>query len=370
MKNKPSIRRARDWYESAGMTLIPIAPGGSGKGKAPLIETVRGKPVVWTTHPYNTARVIRQYGAQLNLGYRIDRNVVVLDYDSRAGGCRSIEELEGWLQLDGATLVGTTHVVSGGKPDQQGRRGGHIYFRLPTSFDHSAMKITETIDSLAGLEVKKIGRQVLIAGDVHPETGDYYKPAPGSVPPANMRTIPTPLLKLVTARLCKKEAPDAPGEIEPAQLAKMLEHLSPEDYASNEKWLPLMMACHQATGGDGREEFIEWSTSDPAYAHHDILIRKRWDSCDPNKEGGITARSLYEKLIEAGCPASLIPGNSPDDDFADDIDQLDMTDDQSELLDGPQSYTDEDELPKKFTFKKNAKGKTPASSNLHARTCS
>jgi hypothetical protein len=39
-----------------------------------------------------------------------------------------------------------------------------------------------------------------------------------------------------------------------------------------------MLAAHHSTNGDGREEFIEWSTSDPQYANDGDLIGRRWDS--------------------------------------------------------------------------------------------
>jgi hypothetical protein len=59
-----------------------------------------------------------------------------------------------------------------------------------------------------------------------------------------------------------------------------------------------MMACHHATGGDARQEFIDWSTSDPEYANHAELIGRRWDSLHADKAGGVTARTLDKILAD------------------------------------------------------------------------
>ena len=45
-----------------------------------------------------------------------------------------------------------------------------------------------------------------------------------------------------------------------------------------------MCAAHDATDGNGVEEFIQWSTSDPNYANAENEIRTRWNSLSDKAE--------------------------------------------------------------------------------------
>src|SRR3546814_17240884 len=81
-----------------------------------------------------------------------------------------------------------------------------------------------------------------------------------------------------------------------------------------------MIACHDATAGDGREEFIAWSTSDPQYAADAWIIGRRWVSLHAGKVGQrVTVKTLYKHLHDA-CRGELIPRVSPAEDFADALD--------------------------------------------------
>src|SRR5262249_12282167 len=75
--------------------------------------------------------------------------------------------------------------------------------------------------------------------------------------------------------------------------------LKPEDYREHDDWFDLMKDCKAADVD--REEFIEWSTSDPLYADHAERIGRRWDSL------GITGWSLrvedrLAELNKGRCP--------------------------------------------------------------------
>jgi hypothetical protein len=76
-----------------------------------------------------------------------------------------------------------------------------------------------------------------------------------------------------------------------------------------------MCACHHASGGDARNEFIEWSLSDPQYANDADIIGRRWDSLHKDKSGGITYRTLNHILAEHG--AEQLPPVVPEDEFMD-----------------------------------------------------
>ncbi len=93
-----------------------------------------------------------------------------------------------------------------------------------------------------------------------------------------------------------------------------------EEYRDQKKWQDLMMACHHVTGGIGVEEFVAWSTSDPAYADHGERIRRRWNSLD-DKPGAITVKTLIaalpaEKRREA---TELLGRTAVEEDFPDDV---------------------------------------------------
>ena len=99
----------------------------------------------------------------------------------------------------------------------------------------------------------------------------------------------------------------------------MLTHLDPGDFRDHDGWLTLMQACHHATAGDGRAEFVEWCTGDPAYADHGALIGIRWDSLHADADGDrVTYRTLHKIMRDSGA-GDAIPRTPAADDF-DDVD--------------------------------------------------
>jgi KaiC/GvpD/RAD55 family RecA-like ATPase len=125
-----------------------------------------------------------------------------------------------------------------------------------------------------------------------------------------MPDLPPKLLEM--ARRPERNTASDAGEISPEQLARSLEHLDPTEFRDHDKWRELMMACHHATDGEGRQEFIDWSTSDPAYADHEWLVGRRWDSLHSDRDDAVTIATLRKHLIEAG--ADVEPSD-PEDDF-------------------------------------------------------
>src|SRR5690606_11344114 len=106
----------------------------------------------------------------------------------------------------------------------------------------------------------------------------------------------------------------------------MLEVLPPDDFRDHEKWLQLMMACHHASGGEARQEFIDWSTLDPEYESDAWIIGRRWDSLHvTGRMGAVTFRTLNKELSDRG-ENELIPRPSAEDDFKD-MDDLQDPDD-------------------------------------------
>ena len=56
-----------------------------------------------------------------------------------------------------------------------------------------------------------------------------------------------------------------------------------------------MMACHAATQGEGLDEFVTWSTSDPEYSSTVAAdIAYRWDTLDADKAEGDLAPDVSQ----------------------------------------------------------------------------
>jgi hypothetical protein len=85
----------------------------------------------------------------------------------------------------------------------------------------------------------------------------------------------------------------------PEMLARILSQVLVEEYREHDDWLALMMACHHATNGFGREEFIEWSQSNPPY-HGDDRIGERWDILRTDHNNLITKACLFAELYQHG----------------------------------------------------------------------
>lgn len=296
-----------DAYEGSGHELIPLhAPGdldqrGRAVGKAPLHRGWR------SAQPLTVAQARDSMDGGRNVGVRLRPCDLVVDVDPRnfAEGDDPVSRLESDLAIDleNFPMVRT------------GSGGLHVYMRLP-----EGCSTVETLAAYPGIEFKAHGRQVVAAGSVHPDTGEAYRwedPVLG-VPVGRAPAVPVALLD----RLRRPGAPGgiAGGEVSPEQLDTMLEAFEVRDFRDQSAWLELMMACHHATGGDGREEFIAWSVGDPNYADHSSIIGRRWDSLHADEDRPrVTQRTLFKRLIDAG-RGELIPSSDAAGDFAGPID--------------------------------------------------
>lgn len=289
-------------YVDAGLQLIPLHrwdakdSKGRTRGKSPR----HGE---WNSRDYDSRQVIEEAKRNgTNVGVKLDSGWVVLDVDPRLfpEGRDPFAEFKLALGLDLSTAP---HTMTGG--------GGHHYwFRKP-----SDVRVTDSLKDYPGLEFKSAGRQVVAAGSVHPNGKMYelddFAPPVASAPPA-----PLALIEAIRRPEYKAAGPDAqePGELTPSKLAETLEQLDPENFREHDEWLYLMMACHHATAGDGREEFIEWSTGDPEYIHDADVIGRRWDSLHTGSrvDQPITIKYLHKVLQEHG---GHVARTDPEDDF-------------------------------------------------------
>lgn len=292
-------------YDAGLHTLIPL-----NKPRATRVIEKKGKSVTvktgkrplhgrWTTAPYNTAKVIAEAEKSgRNVGVRLCPTQVVIDVDPRHGGDDAFADL--CLDIDLDPLRYPCVTTGGG--------GLHLYATLPPG-----VAVVDTVPGYGGVEFKSVGRQVLAAGCVHPDTGKRYTFTPGH-PGINVQVAaPDALVALIT----RPERPPSVGggHVSPDRLARALACLDPCDFREHDRWLRMMMACHHATGGDGRDVFIEWSTSDPNYSDMAEVIGRRWDSLHADHASGVTAATINMWLHEAGAKVRL--RTSAAEDFAD-----------------------------------------------------
>jgi len=235
---------------------------------------------------------IRHLAAQ-NVGVRLRDGDLVVDVDPRnfTDGDDPLRRLQDDLGVS-FDAYPTVETGSGGK---------HVYMTMP-----SGTLVLDTLEAYPGVEFKAHGRQVVAPGSSHPDTRKPYRLVSGSftdVPDAP-ETLVDAILRPVRA------SADGGGGYSPEWLSRALELLDVSDFREHGPWLELMMACHHATAGEGRDEFVEWSTSDPEYADHGNVIGRRWDSLHTDKGGRmVTVLTLFKELnkVGAGQLVSLEP---------------------------------------------------------------
>ncbi len=283
----PSFEAASD-YRRVRLDLIPLRR----RDKMPADKR-------WQERAYDQGEVLERARRDgLNLGVRLPADVVVVDVDPRnfPAGRDSLAELASAFDLP---LSSAPHVLTG----NLSHPGQHFYFRKP-----AGVMLLDSVDGFEGVEFKSLGRQVVVPGSVHP-TGGLYRWAPDSAPLHDMPDLPARLVE--AARRPERKRGTGAGEITAEQLAESLEHLDPTDFGEHDAWRELMMACHHATGGAGRQEFIDWSTSDPEFADHEWIVGRRWDSLHADRDDAVTIATLRRRLNEAG--ADITPPDAAED---------------------------------------------------------
>jgi hypothetical protein len=283
----PSFEAASD-YRRVRLDLIPLRR----RDKMPADKR-------WQERAYDQGEVLERARRDgLNLGVRLPADVVVVDVDPRnfPAGRDSLAEL---ATAFGLPLASAPHVLTG----NLSHPGHHFYFRKP-----AGAVLLDSVDGFAGVELKSLGRQVVAPGSVHP-TGGLYRWAPDSPPLHDMPDLPARLVE--AARRPERKRATGAGEITADQLAASLEHLDPTDFREHDAWRELMMACHHATDGAGRQEFIDWSTSDPKFADHEWIVGRRWDSLHAGRDDAVTIATLRRRLNEAG--SDIAPPDAADD---------------------------------------------------------
>ena len=242
-----------------------------------------------------------------NLGVRLTEEDVVLDFDPRNMEM-SVEDAVASLEFAYGLPLSTAPTVI------TGSGGLHIYLSVPPQF--RGVKLRNEIPEYKGVEFKSAGRQVVAAGSVHPSGGEY-RWADGKVKLSKRPAI-TPDFVEATKRNSKSSDPTAAEDaISGEQLTTLLANLDATEFATNDDWITIMMACHDATAGseEGMQAFAEWSASDPAYGDQSGEIRHRWESITPG--GGVTIGTLLKHVRDAGGDTGV--GGQAFEDISDEV---------------------------------------------------
>lgn len=280
--------------DDAGLELTKLRP----RSKAPVLKA-------WPTAAALTRAQAEDWVKRGgNLGVRLRACDLVVDADPRNydDGDNPLARL-----ITDFGLPVTWRVETGGG-------GTHLYLRKP-----EGARIKAKLDGYGGIDFKTGGGQVVAPGSIHPDTGRAYVL---HYDPLDLNGIAEAPARLIEA-LTKAEPGESsePGEYTPEQLAEMLSGLDAVDFADQDKWLELMMACHHATGGNGIEEFVSWSTGDPVYADREAIIRTRWRSLGGKDGPVVTQATLFRHLHDVDAD-HLIPHPNAADEFPDDGKEL------------------------------------------------
>lgn len=297
-------------YLDAEFTLIPLHKydaTSTKKGKdGKQIVVQRGKSPFhknWTTRAYtdNDGALAHMEQRGWNVGVRLRADQVVIDVDPRNfdEGDDPLARLASDFKLD---LDNAPTVITGSG-------GKHIYFTKPK------IKVIDTLEGYNGIEFKSAGRQVVAAGSIHPDTKELYRWDEDTPHLAEAPMMPKRLGKKIVRREVENKTEG--GEYSPEQIEAMLESMDPHDFDSNDPWFRLMQAVHQASGGDAREEFIAWSTSDPSYADNSGEIGLRWDSLSTTKSGSKVGKGTLDQLVIKHGDRNTIPKHTAQEEFGD-----------------------------------------------------
>ena len=309
MTRSPNTKQMRA-LDEAGYELIPLhrwdkrdPRTGKERGKSPVHKD-------WTRKPYKNAEALAHARGGNNVGVRLTAAQLVVDWDPRNDtgewGVPSYVEFVLWNGLD-PTDWPTVVTGSGGL---------HHYLTKPADF-----AVMDSVEDFPGVEFKSKGRQVVAPGSVHPSGKSYkwYEGGPevyaGQVDMFGAPDAPQALIELIRRPSSAVAAAVAGGEYSQEEIALMLDELDPTDFQEHDDWLQIMMACHHASGGSARQEFVDWSSSDPKYKEDAWLIGRRWDSLHRKTDGPAVTHKTLDKILRDAGRGEAIPRPTPEEDF-------------------------------------------------------
>jgi len=326
---QPDARAIERDYACTPKRLIPLCHWraldrkGMARGKTPRERD-------WTKDEYPFGDMVTWMERGNNCGFRLGDGFGVLDADPRRDPAvmklkaegksleEALREAAGTLSIDRLLRdIGVKKEACFG--GDTGGRGEHIYLRIPKDF-----RGREQVPEYPGVEFKHGQRRYVVAmGSIHP--GDAKQGIPEGRPYVRWEGSP-PLDQTVEIADGHKlldifkhvepppnergSGPESFGNFA-GRLPEFLSRVPVERVrsGSDPSFEQVMMACHWASGGVDREEFVEWCISDPNYSDHGDIIRKRWDSLTPRADG-LKTGLLFKMLDREGVPKTEWPSES------------------------------------------------------------
>ena len=300
-------------YFATDAKLIPLRNWQDTKSTSKGVLKMGKMPLEkgWHEKDYDQERINQHMESGSNVGFKVGDGWGILDFDPRNdldadGQIKERKKWTIWKVLDDFDIREGEYAYT-----ETGGGGLHIYLRIPEGY-HGRETLAETYGK--GVEFKTSPRKyVVAAGSVHPgKANEGLTPRPylwGANSRALTQTRHAPE-SLLEAFGHAKPKPDLRGTGDESfgrysgeELAKVLSAFNPVDFGRNSTkndslfdWVGLMFACHWFTGGEGREEFIEWCLGDPEYSDDAYIIGHRWDSCN-GRTDGVKSGRLF-KLLE------------------------------------------------------------------------
>lgn len=292
-KGANALHAIRDF----GFKLFPV----KSREKVPLSKG-------WKTYDDADTDWAEMLAEGFNVGAVVGSGALVIDVDPRNGGDES------FILLDGEFFVPTQAVVN------TGGGGRHIYLAIPPGKRIRHAKLPE----FPGIDFKSgAGAYVVAPGSIHP-SGKAYRRS-GKWPDALPTCPPDLLERLTTAKSSDPVERKGGGkQITCEMLATLLGVLDPVEFgaggAHDDEWLPISMACHALTGGDGLVEWLDWCARDHAYGDPAREQNEyRWGTFDAEHKGGVTGATLFRAVSRAGHPELVAQADrtTAAEDFAD-----------------------------------------------------
>lgn len=264
-------------YAEAGWGFVPLHKWDEIKKLPPTPKYPQGRTLKlgkapigmkWTQHGADLKTALAHANAGKNVGALIPANWAVIDVDPRnfKNEDDSFERIKNdfGLDLSDYAIVKT------------GSGGWHIFAKLPENW-----KGVVKHENYPGIELKQLGAQVVAAGSIHPDTQQHYEWMESPVTLAETGPVPQKMLdayKFERPLIAGSQGVDTWGTLTCEQIEEGLSVVPTDAYRTYDEWFGLMCSVHWLSGGEAREQWIDWSTRDPEYADQAENVAQHWDS--------------------------------------------------------------------------------------------
>lgn len=264
-------------YADAGWLFVPLHRFDEIRKLPPTPKHPQGRTLelgkapegkVWTKNGVGLDKAIKHANTGKNVGALIPPNWAVIDVDPRnfKGEDNSFDRLIKDVGLDI-----TKHAAV-----KTGSGGWHIFARIPEGW-----KGVVKIEEYPGIELKQLGSQVVAAGSIHPKTRGYYVWMDGPVTMTDTGDVPEKMLTLYKIQrplVSGSAGGDTWGTLTCDQIVEGLNLLDPTRFQSYDEWFGLMCSVHWLSGGEARQQWMDWSAQDGEYADQYEKVAIHWDS--------------------------------------------------------------------------------------------